>query len=291
MIIVLYQQNKTNRLEIMNYKELQSAIKQFKVKNLTDVKLNASQKVLQSEYDRLTIKETTPPVLEIAENIETNLETYEKTRFESGMDHFIERIEKTLVVKFNCDYKVTRSMVLENKDLTVKEAMFQIAKKADVNKIDFLLALEQNIEDIGFDLTAYRYDSLSYFVENLKTEAHSKEVLEIVPSENDPSFNTAIQYFVNAVNHVFKRFGSDNFTTEQSLRLSMANNVSINDLIKFLNLNTGFDLTEFIEYLEYHLEDQYQYFIQYSFLNYRKYSIKMILQDFADVIDIHQLVA
>jgi hypothetical protein len=71
----------------------------------------------------------------------------------------------------------------------------------------------------------------------------------------------------------------------------MGNDVTVNDFIKFLNLNTGFDLTEFMDYLEYHLEDQYQYFIQYSSLDYRKCPLKMILQDFAYSIDLYQLVA
>jgi hypothetical protein len=412
----------------MNYKELRNAVRQFKVEGLTDVKLNASQEVLQAEYnqviEQLEIDQmmskldgfTTKEVLEMVENIEANLETYEdskeqtkdnslaidryieiiektltvkfhcdykinrsmiienkektvkeflsqvakesgvyttdllfaveiniendlsypeyklgklrhdslnsflkhftdflleteqplekttpetyeETTFELAVDRFIERVEKTLVVNFSCDYKANRSMVLENKNLTVKEFLAKVAKDADVNKIDFLLAVEQKIEDdFNFDLTDYRYDLVDYFLEKFTIDLTQNEettppVLEIVTSETDTYFDTAVQYFVNATNHVFKRFGSDYFTTTESLRLSMVNDVTVNDFIKFLNLNTGFDLTEFMEYLEYHLEDQYQYFIQYSSLDYRKCPIKMILQDFAYSIDLYQLVA
>jgi hypothetical protein len=424
----------------MTYKELQTALRQFKVEGLTDVKLNSSQETLQSEYDqvieRLEINKmmielegsTTKEVLEMIEDIEDTLETYEDIRqqtkddltavdryieiiektlsvkfhcdyrinrlkiienkdvtvkeFLSGiakdagiyttdllfaveisiendlsypeyklgalrhnslnsfLEHFavylletenqleettpsvleivtsendssldtatcndeetiaievirfIEIVEKTLTVNFCCDYKINRSMILENKERTVKEITAIIARKADVNTIDFLLALEENVEDLGFDLTDYRYDPLSYFLENLETEQLLEEktpsVLEIVTPENDPSLDTATQYYVDAINHVFKEFGSNNFITKGYLRLSVVNNVTVNDFIKFLNLNSGISFREFMDCLGYHLISEYQFTSPYS---YSKYSLKLFLQDFATHLDDHKLVA
>jgi hypothetical protein len=272
----------------MTYKELQQALKQFKVEGLTSVKLNASQEVLQAEYTQ------------VIEQIEIDKQQQTKDGL-LAVDRFIEIVEKTLTVNLYCDYKINCSMILENKEITFNELISKIAKDADVNRIDLLLAVEQNMEyDFSFNLTDYRYNSIEYFLEVfifhvVTIEKRLKEitppVLEIVTPENDPSLDTAIKSFTKAINHVFKRFGSNNFTTEESLRLSMGNEVTVNDFIKFLNLNTGFDLTEFMEYLEYHLEDQYQYLIQYSSIDYGKYPLKMILQDFAYSIDVYQLIA
>jgi cell division septum initiation protein DivIVA len=412
----------------MTYKELQTALRQFKVEGLTDVKLNSSQETLQSEYDqvieRLEIDKmmielegfTTKEVLEMIEDIEDTLETYEDSQEQTkddltAVDRFIEIVKKTLAVNFSCDYKINRSMIVENKEKTVKEVTAIIARKTDVNTIDFLLALEQSIENLGFDLTSYRYDSLSYFLENLETEqlleektletyedsqqqikdnlsavdryieiiektllaefncnykiekseitknkhktvkevlktiarktgineldfrnilqenvanyfydlvltgyeyyrldyclelfaTHLSEietteetglktptVLEIVTPENDPSLDTATQYYVDAVNHVFKEFGSNNFITKGYLRLSVVNNVTVNDFIKFLNLNSGISFREFMDCLGYHLISEYQFTSPYS---YSKYSLKLFLQDFATHLDDHKLVA
>jgi hypothetical protein len=288
----------------MTYKELQAALKGYKLQGLTEIKLTASKEVLQAEFDKI-VKELegfTTEELNIVENIKTNSESNQETSFELATNTYIEIIEKTLLAEFNCNYKIKKSEITKNKHKIVKKFLRTIAKKTGINELNFCHVLQENVENYFYDLalTGYEYHRLDSFLEifakylsEIETTEETEEttpVLEIV-EETDPSLDIAIQYFVDAVNHVFKRFGSDNFITSGYLTHYLVNDISIGYFIKFLNLNTGFEFTEFMEYLEYHLEDKYEYFIQYSFLNYRKYPVKMILQDFAEVINIHQLVA
>jgi hypothetical protein len=61
---------------MLTYKQLQTALKEFRAQGLTTIKLNATKAVLQAEYDRLTtVTEVTPETAEVNPTTDNEIET------------------------------------------------------------------------------------------------------------------------------------------------------------------------------------------------------------------------
>jgi hypothetical protein len=250
----------------MTYKELQAFLKSAKLQGSTDIKLNASKELLEIEYDRLKNV--------VASNTE-------EKKCNLAFDRFIEIIEKTLFINLYSDRKVSRSMIAENIEITFNELIYKIAKDADVNRIDLLLAMEQNLQDdFGFNLTDYRYNSINYFLEiftvyivttekKLKTTAVEAKEIEIdyYPLDN------VIPDYVKVFNLTANSFCGNISISEDDIYQALGHNLTLREFLKSILLDTGVDYINFRMSLKQRIVDGFDFYSEISIDNYQQYSL------------------
>lgn len=247
----------------MNYKELQGKLKELKLQGKTKIKLNSTKQELETEYtkviNQLEIKKmmieldgyTTEEVLEIVDEIDTNIESYQtEVIYKNSINHILKTV-------FNNDYKVTVKEILKSQDQTLKEFYSKLGLKLNIDPQVLLAKMDNYLNDKYLFFQHY-HDHKETIKFNLAT---FKKQLTITEKQKK-----AIGIYSDAINHVLTSvFSSNHKVTSNEILGSI--HIKVSDFFGNLTSTLGIKTKAFLESLEDHLTAKYHRSESYLYNN------------------------